>query len=45
MYNTWMVTNPTTELVFHTKDEEKWHKAIDSLGIDLSRLSMKCGRA
>lgn len=43
--NSWIVTNPTPELVFHTKDEEKWHKAITDLGIDISRLSIRSGRA
>jgi len=32
-------------LVFHTKDEEKWNKALDELGIDITRLSMISGRA
>lgn len=43
--NTWLVVNPTNDLVFHTKDEEKWQKAIDELGIDLCRLTQICGRA
>lgn len=43
--NTWLVTNPTPELVFRTKDEEKWQKAIDSLGIDLNRLCARQGHA
>lgn len=43
--NSWLVTNPTPELVFHTKDEEKWQKALDSLGVDLNRLSSRLGHA
>lgn len=43
--NSWMVVNPTPELVFRTKDEEKWHKALEALGIDISRMSTVCGRA
>lgn len=43
--NSWLVANPTPELVFRTKDEEKWQKAIESLGIDLSRLVAKAGHA
>jgi len=43
--NSWVVANPTPELVFHTKDEEKWNKALDELGIDITRLSMISGRA
>ena len=43
--NTWLVVNPTPELVFRTKDEDKWQKAIDSLGFDVSNLSQTMGRA
>lgn len=43
--NSWLVTDPTPELVFRTKDEEKWQKAIESLGIDLNRLSSRAGHA
>ncbi|MBO5442314.1 MAG: YqgE/AlgH family protein [Alphaproteobacteria bacterium] len=43
--NSWLVTTPTPELVFRTKDEEKWQKAIDSLGFDINYLSSKAGRA
>ena len=43
--NSWLVANPTPELVFRTKDEEKWQKAIESLGIDLTRLIAKAGHA
>ncbi len=43
--NCWLVADPTPELVFKTKDEEKWQKAVDSIGIDLNNLSMICGRA
>lgn len=43
--NTWLVGTPTPELVFRTKDEDKWQKALDSLGIDLNRLSSRLGHA
>lgn len=43
--NTWLVIEPNTELVFRTKDEEKWQKAIDSLGFDINRLSIAPGHA
>lgn len=36
--NSWLVTDPDCELVFRTKDEDKWQKAIESLGIDITRL-------
>ncbi len=45
MNNTWLVTQPDSELVFRTKDEEKWQKAIDSLGIDINHLSVYSGHA
>ena len=41
--NTWLVTKPDTELMFRTKDEEKWQKAVDSIGIDLTRLFFRSG--
>ena len=43
--NTWFVMPPTPELVFRTKDEDKWQKAIDYLGIDINRLSLRQGNA
>lgn len=43
--NTWLVVQPDNELIFRTKDEEKWQKAIDELGIDISRLSADSGHA
>lgn len=43
--NAWMVVKPTPELVFRTKDEDKWQKAMSDLGIDIARLSAVCGRA
>jgi putative transcriptional regulator len=45
MNNSWLVTQPDTELVFKTKDEEKWQKAIESIGIDINHLSNFSGRA
>ena len=45
MSNSWMVVQPTTDLVFHTNDAEKWQKAVDSLGVDVLRLSRICGNA
>ena len=43
--NTWLVAPSSPELVFRTKDEEKWQKALDSIGIDVTRLSEFAGRA
>ncbi len=43
--NCWLVAPASPELVFRTKDEDKWKKALDSLGIDPARLSAISGRA
>ncbi len=43
--NDWFVTEPTTELVFRTKDDEKWQKAIDEAGIDLGRIISTTGHS
>ena len=45
MNNSWMVVNSSPELLFRTKDEEKWSKALGELGVDVGRLSTFCGRA
>ncbi len=43
--NDWLIITPNTDLVFRTKDEEKWQKAIDEIGIDINRLSYFSGHA
>lgn len=43
--NDWLVADSSEELIFKTKDEEKWQKALDELKIDINRLSRFCGRA
>lgn len=43
--NMWMVAPSSPELVFRTKDEEKWQRAMDTIGLDLNRLCALCGRA
>ena len=43
--NDWLVASASEELVFKTKDEEKWQKALDELKIDINRLSQFAGRA
>lgn len=43
--NDWLIMTPNTDLVFKTKDEEKWQKAIDEIGIDINRLSTYAGHA
>ena len=43
--NNWQIITPDTDLVFRTKDEDKWQKAMLEIGIDLSRLSTDFGHA
>jgi putative transcriptional regulator len=43
--NVWLVCDPDPDLIFNTPPEEKWNKAINSLGIDLAMLSGEAGRA
>ena len=45
IYNNWLVVDPTPELLFKTKDEEKWQRAIDELGFDVGRIGSRTGRA
>lgn len=41
--NRWIVTKPSSELIFRTKDEDKWQKALDESGIDVSRMLFATG--
>lgn len=43
--NCWIVSEPSSSLIFHTKDEDKWQRAIDESGIDFSRTIMVTGNA
>ncbi len=43
--NFWLVAPASPELIFRTKDEDKWEKALETLGIDPLHLSPSCGRA
>jgi putative transcriptional regulator len=43
--NVWLVCDADPELIFNVPPEEKWNKAIGSLGIDLAMLSGETGRA
>ena len=45
--NTWLIADPTPELIFKTKDTDKWQKAIDSLGFDINMIvsTLKTGHA
>ena len=43
--NQWLVVPASPELVFKTKDEDKWQTALNIAGIDLARLSTTGGHA
>lgn len=36
IYNNWLVVEPSPDLLFKTKDEEKWQRAVDELGFDVN---------
>lgn len=41
----WLVAPASPELIFRTKDEDKWQTALDTIGVDIARFSNTCGRA
>jgi putative transcriptional regulator len=43
--NSWLVTDPTPDLIFKTPTEKKWNTALSSMGIDLAMLSGISGNA
>ncbi len=43
--NSWLITDASTELLFYTDGNEKWEKALNSIGIDPSKLSHISGNA
>tara|TARA_R110002096_G_scaffold8802_4_gene35804 strand:- start:7984 stop:8550 length:567 start_codon:yes stop_codon:yes gene_type:complete len=43
--NGWLVCDAPDDLLFATKDDEKWNAALKSLGIDARMLSAEGGRA
>lgn len=43
--NRWMVVEPSRNLIFRTKDEDKWQRAMDEFGINFTNLSPRAGRA
>lgn len=43
--NGWLTVPAEADLVFRVHDEEKWHSAVKSLGIELSNLSTEAGHA
>ncbi|MBP5615459.1 MAG: YqgE/AlgH family protein [Alphaproteobacteria bacterium] len=45
MQNDWLVTDASTDLLFHTNDELKWERAMDETNIDLDRFLPCTGHA
>ena len=45
MENTWLTSSADSDILFHTKNSDKFEKAIANLGIDLSQLSNQAGHA
>ncbi len=43
--NDWLIVDSSHEIMFHTQDELKWQKALDSSGIDLNQFVMQTGHA
>ena len=43
--NSWLVSEPDLTLLFGTKPEEKWQRAVQKLGFDPAMLSTEMGRA
>lgn len=43
--NKWLVAPANPELIFRTRDEEKWQTALNNIGVDIARFSAVCGRA
>jgi len=43
--NAWLVTNSDPDLVFSVAPDEKWDRAVKTMGIDPSKLSREAGRA
>ncbi len=43
--NVWLTVEPDTNLLFHTRPEDKWDLAVSKLGVDPAMLSGTAGRA
>ena len=43
--NAWLVVEPDSALIFESKAEDKWERAMNKLGLDPSMLSADIGRA
>lgn len=43
--NSWLLIQPTRELVFNTSLDMKWRMALASIGVDPAMLALDCGHA
>jgi putative transcriptional regulator len=43
--NAWLSADPTGEVLFETADDQKWPRAMASLGVDIAMLSSEAGHA
>ena len=43
--NRWMIVEPNKDLIFRTRDEDKWQRAMDELGVNMANLSPRAGLA
>lgn len=43
--NAWLSTDPTGDVLFETPDDQKWPRAMASLGVDIAMLSSEAGHA
>lgn len=43
--NAWLSTDPTGDVLFETRDDQKWPRAMASLGVDIAMLSSEAGHA
>jgi len=43
--NSWFLGTASHEILFHLPHDQRWHKAAEASGIDLSRLSVLSGHA
>lgn len=43
--NAWLSTDPTGDVLFETRDDQKWPRAMASLVVDIAMLSSEAGHA
>ena len=45
IYNKWLIVPSNTDLLFNTPDEQKWQRAMDESGVDITRFINATGHA